>query len=144
MDLFDKMKKGLSDAGAKAKEMVDITRLNNQIGQKQREIEQLYYEIGQATFKAFQDNALSGIEAAIKDFSQEIVQKQEEIAELERNITELRSADAKAPEAQSPETESNEAPDQKVCPSCGQVSPLKPSFALLAATSFKIPDQYCR
>jgi len=121
VDLFDKMKKGLNDAGAKAKDMVDITRLSNQIGQKQREIEQLYYEIGQATFKAFQDNALSGIEAAIKDFSQEIVQKQEEIAELERNITELRSADAKAPEAQSPETESNEAPDQKVCPSCGQV-----------------------
>lgn len=121
MDLFDKMKKGLSDAGAKAKEMVDITRLNNQIGQKQKEIEQLYYEIGQATFKAFQDNALSGIKAAIKDFSQEIVQKQEEIAELERNITEIRNADAKAPEAQSPETESVEAPDQKVCPSCGQV-----------------------
>jgi DNA repair exonuclease SbcCD ATPase subunit len=121
VDLFDKMKKGLSDAGAKAKEMVDITRLNNQIGQKQKEIEQLYYEIGQATFKAFQDNALSGIKAAIKDFSQEIVQKQEEIAELERNITEIRNADAKAPEAQSPETESGEAPDQKVCPSCGQV-----------------------
>ena len=131
MDFFDKMKKGLSDAGAKAKDMVDITKLNNHIGQKQREIEQLYNQIGQATFKAVQDNALSSIEEAAKGFSQEIVKKQEEIAELEREIAEIRKADGNAPEAKSPEakspetgspkTGSDEAPDQKVCPTCGQV-----------------------
>ncbi len=126
MDFFDKMKKGLSDAGAKAKDMVDITKLNNHIGQKQREIEQLYNQIGQATFKAVQDNALSSIEEAAKGFSQEIVKKQEEIAELEREIAEIRKADDNAPEAKSPETGSpktgsDEAPDQKVCPTCGQV-----------------------
>jgi hypothetical protein len=117
---LDKVKKGLSDAGDKAKDMVEITRLNSQVGQKQREIEQLYIKIGQATFKAFQDNTLSGIEAAIKDFSQEIVQKQQEIVELERNIAGIKSGDAKAPEAQGQETMSAEAADQKVCP-CGQV-----------------------
>lgn len=131
MDFFDKMKKGLSDAGAKAKDMVDITKLNNHIGQKQREIEHLYNQIGQATFKAVQDNALSSIEEAAKGFSQEIVKKQEEIAELEREIAEIRKADGNAPEAKSPEakspetgspkTGSDEAPDQKVCPTCGQV-----------------------
>jgi chromosome segregation ATPase len=126
VDFFDKMKKGLSDAGAKAKDMVDITKLNNHIGQKQREIEQLYNQIGQATFKAVQDNALSSIEEAAKGFSQEIVKKQEEIAELEREIAEIRKADDNAPEAKSPETGSpktgsDEAPDQKVCPTCGQV-----------------------
>jgi chromosome segregation ATPase len=131
VDFFDKMKKGLSDAGAKAKDMVDITKLNNHIGQKQREIEQLYNQIGQATFKAVQDNALSSIEEAAKGFSQEIVKKQEEIAELEREIAEIRKADGNAPEAKSPEakspetgspkTGSDEAPDQKVCPTCGQV-----------------------
>jgi predicted nucleic acid-binding Zn-ribbon protein len=131
VDFFDKMKKGLSDAGAKAKDMVDITKLNNHIGQKQREIEQLYNQIGQATFKAVQDNALSSIEEAAKGFSQEIVKKQEEIAELEREIAEIRKADdnapkAKSPEVKSPETESpktgsDEAPDQKVCTTCGQV-----------------------
>jgi len=131
VDFFDKMKKGLSDAGAKAKDMVDITKLNNHIGQKQREIEHLYNQIGQATFKAVQDNALSSIEEAAKGFSQEIVKKQEEIAELEREIAEIRKADGNAPEAKSPEakspetgspkTGSDEAPDQKVCPTCGQV-----------------------
>jgi chromosome segregation ATPase len=126
VDFFDKMKKGLSDAGAKAKDMVDITKLNNHIGQKQREIEHLYNQIGQATFKAVQDNALSSIEEAAKGFSQEIVKKQEEIAELEREIAEIRKADDNAPEAKSPETGSpktgsDEAPDQKVCPTCGQV-----------------------
>ena len=89
--------------------------MDRHIDQKKREIEQLYNKIGQATFKALQDNALSDIEAAIKDFSQEIVQKQQESAELERNITEIRSADAKAPEAQSPEPKSadTKAPEAK-------------------------------
>jgi len=90
---FDQVKKGLGDAGAKAKEMVDVTRLNNQIGQKQKEIEQIYIKIGQAAFKAMQDNTLPEIETSIKDFGQEIIQKQQEIAELERNIAEIKSAE---------------------------------------------------
>jgi DNA repair exonuclease SbcCD ATPase subunit len=120
LDLLDKMKKGLSDAGAKAKDMVETTRLSNQIGQKQREIERLYNKIGQVAFKSFQDQALSDIEASIKDLSQEIVQKQQEITELERNITEIRSTDD-VPEAQSPENKSDEDLNQKVCSACGQV-----------------------
>jgi len=93
MDLFDKVKKGIGDAGAKAKEMVDVTRLNTQIGQKQKEIEQLYIKIGQAAFNALQDNTLSEIEASIKDFGQGIIQKQQEIAGLERDIAEIKNAE---------------------------------------------------
>ena len=93
MDLFDKVKKGIGDAGVKAKEMVDITRLNTQIGQKNKEIEQLYIKIGQAAFNAMQDNTLSEIETSIKDFGQEIIQKQQEIAVLEHDIAEIKSAE---------------------------------------------------
>jgi division protein CdvB (Snf7/Vps24/ESCRT-III family) len=139
MDLFDKMKKGISDAGAKAKDMVEITRLNNQIGQRQRDIEQVYNKIGQAVFKAFQDNTLLEIEEAIKDFSQEIVQKQQEIAELESNITENKSTDTNAPyvpETQSPETRGDQDPDQKVCPTCGQVSASETKFCPACGNKF--------
>jgi len=127
VDLFDKVKKGISDAGAKAKEMVDVTRLNNQIGQKQKEIEELYIKIGQAAFQAMQDSTLSEIEASIKDFSQEIIQKQQEITELERNIAEIKSIESKSAESKNADVQGQVVcpcgqvvtPETKFCPACG-------------------------
>jgi hypothetical protein len=91
MDLLDKMKKGINEAGSKAKDMVDITRLNGQIGQKQKEIEQLFIKIGESTFKAVQDSAMAGLETVVQGFCQSIVQKQQEISELEQNIAEIKN-----------------------------------------------------
>jgi hypothetical protein len=72
LSFLDKMKKGLTEAGSKAKEMVDVGRLSLQIDHKRKEIEQLYAKIGEKTFQYIQANDMTNLVADVEGFCREL------------------------------------------------------------------------
>jgi hypothetical protein len=52
---FNKMKKGVNDAGSMAKAMVDANRFKMQISQLKKEIETKYIELGKLTYVGAQN-----------------------------------------------------------------------------------------
>lgn len=115
MAFLDKMKKGLTEAGSKAKEMVDVGRLSLQIDHKRKELEQLYAKIGEKTFQCVQANDMVNLEADVEGFCREIIQKRHEISELEQNISDIKN--------------------KKTC-SCGQSVPIEAKFCPFCGNKF--------
>ncbi|WP_049917358.1 MULTISPECIES: zinc ribbon domain-containing protein [Bacillota] len=107
MGFFDKLKEGASKAADKAKESVEVVRLNSQISAKRKDIEKNYIQIGEAVFQANLSNDLTAAEPAITKSSEQIVALQQEIDELEEKIMEIK--------------------DEKDCV-CGKVVPIDTKF----------------
>ncbi|GGG91107.1 zinc ribbon domain-containing protein [Paenibacillus radicis (ex Gao et al. 2016)] len=107
MGFFDKLKEGASKAADKAKDSVEVVRLNSQISAKRKDIEKHYIQIGEAVFQANLSHDLSAAEPAITTFSEQIVALQQEIDELEEKIMEIK--------------------DEKDCV-CGKVVPIDTKF----------------
>lgn len=107
MGFLDKLKEGASKAADKAKETVEITRLNNQISGKKKDIERGYAKIGETVFQAYVAGDLSVAEPEIQTISQDIISMQKDISALELKIKETRN--------------------EKDCV-CGKVVPLEAKF----------------
>lgn len=107
MGFFNKIKDSAVKAADKAKDSVEVVRLNSQIATKRKEIEKLYLQIGEAVFEAYQANELSIAEQLIHKNSQIIVTLQTEIEEIEVKVRALK--------------------DEKDCV-CGQVLTLDAKF----------------
>ncbi|WP_409344049.1 zinc ribbon domain-containing protein [Paenibacillus sp. MBLB4367] len=91
MGFLDKLKEGASKAADKAKETVEITRLNTQISSKKRDVERNFSKMGEAVFQAYLAGDLSTAEGSISEISQEIIGWQKEITALELKIKEVKN-----------------------------------------------------
>lgn len=108
MSLFDKMKKGVSDAGSKAKTLVEVNKFRLNIQSLEAEIQERYKKIGQSVFESTSDEIGSEPtldqkeKGNIMQVCQEIRSRQLEIVELNKKILELNN--------------------QKHCDKCGRVN----------------------
>lgn len=107
MPFFDKLKQGASDTARKAKQTMEISKLNSHISAKKKEIESSYRAIGEAVFEAFTLNDASLAEELIATQSADIMRNQEDIREAESKILEMR--------------------DEKLC-DCGKTTELETKF----------------
>lgn len=112
MSFFGKMKEGAAKAAEKAKETVEVTRLNAQISSKRKEIEKLQISIGESVYQAFLASDLSGSEETVVALCAQITERHQEIAVIELKIREIKNEKTCVCGAEL-------AADTKFCPSCG-------------------------
>ena len=117
MSFFNKLKEGATKAADKAKDSVDVVRINAQISAKQKEIEKSYMIIGESVFKANAANDLAIAEQIIKAESEKIVILQQENRVLTQKIKQIK--------------------DEKTC-SCGKVVPMNAKFCASCGNKFEI------
>lgn len=89
MSIFDQIGEKISSAGqetaTKAKKFAETTKLNNRIGDYEKQISQLYFEIGKAYYeKHMQDESAEEKERIekIRDLDEEIAHCREQIRDL--------------------------------------------------------------
>ncbi|MFB9277862.1 zinc-ribbon domain-containing protein [Cohnella cellulosilytica] len=115
--ITDSVSKGVTTATEKAQQTVEITKLNNQISGKRKDIDKLYAAIGEAVYDAHLANDLSTAEALVTPKCEEITAIREEIAVLDARIKAIRNEkDCEACGKRVPE-------DTRFCPSCGYAFP---------------------
>lgn len=122
MNFLDKIKQGATKATEKAQQTVEITRINQQINGKKREIENKYTKIGEFVFEAYQNGDLSRAELPIHNISNEIKEILKEIDALEQRVQVLRNEKQCV-------CGKIVAYDTRFCPSCGhqfELEPVKP------------------
>ncbi|MFD0714315.1 zinc ribbon domain-containing protein [Paenibacillus sp. GCM10027626] len=107
MSFFDKVKQSASDAAKKAQQTVEITKLKSQISSKEKEMDDLYLNIGESVYRAHQAGGSDESEAEVAGFLKELDELQVEIQMLEERIKNIRF--------------------EKSC-SCGKVVPLDARF----------------
>jgi len=112
MSFMDKMKSGISEAGSKAKTIVEVNKLKLNNSNKQKEIEKLYQNIGRLFFL----NAVGRLEdVAESDYQSdvaEIVRLENEIEANKKQIKTLTNEKDCVCGKASPL-------DARFCPSCG-------------------------
>jgi hypothetical protein len=86
MSFMDKVKSGFSEAGSKAKTVVEVNKLKLQIGNKQKEIEKLYQNIGRAFFLNAAGRTADGAEADYTPSIENILRLEQEIEENQKQI----------------------------------------------------------
>ncbi len=112
MSFMDKVKTGFSEAGNKAKIVVEVNKFKMQIGNKQKEIEKQYQHIGRLFFLNSVGRMTDDTEADFKASVEDILRLEKEIEELQKQIKTLSNEkDCVC---------GNTAPlDARFCPSCG-------------------------
>ena len=86
MSFFDKVKQGASDAAKKAQQTVEITKLKAQISGKEKDIEKLCLQIGEAVYRGHQAGDISSTEQEVLDCCREADELHGEIKVLEERI----------------------------------------------------------
>lgn len=140
MAFFEQLGKKITDAGQgvaqQTKNLADIAKLNSAISEKEKRIEQLYYDIGVAFFNAHKNDTVAengGMIGEINTLMSEIEQCRENIkqikgvikcsncgAEIPINSTFCSACGAKTSQCDNETPVENE---EKVCPSCGAAVP---------------------
>lgn len=118
MSFFDKFKAGVSDAGNKAKILVEVNKLKLQNSGKKSDINEQLLEIGKAVYEAAEAGqwppdreSIQAYVAKIQELKFEIEQNQLQIA----NLT-----------------------DEKVCRSCGNSSAINAKFCSHCGKTFEV------
>lgn len=119
MSFFDKLKTGVSEAGNKAKVVVELNRLKMQNSSKHKEIEQQYQEIGRSVFVALTNEYETINREELQPFIQQILTLQDEI---QRNQTQMGLAG-----------------DEKQCV-CGEKVPIGTRFCSVCGYPFEVTD----
>lgn len=112
-NFFDKVKKGVSDAGSKAKTLVDINKLKAQISQINKEIDEEYKNIGQLVFNSFKDEGIEDSDEKIGEKCNAIIKKLEDIDRINKEILRLTNERTCSCGA-------SISMDAKFCPACGK------------------------
>ncbi len=115
--ITDSVSKGVTTATEKAQQTVEITKLNNQISGKRKDIDKLYAAIGEVVYDAYLANDVSVSEEQVKPKCEEISAIREEIAGLDARIKEIRN------EKDCPSCGKRVSDETKFCPSCGHAFP---------------------
>lgn len=112
MSFMDKVKSGFSEAGSKAKIVVEVNKLKLQNSNKQKEIEKLYQSIGRLFFL----NAVGTLEeVAESDYQSDVA----EIVRLENEIEENKKQIKTIANEKDCFCGKSSPLDARFCPSCG-------------------------
>jgi RNA polymerase subunit RPABC4/transcription elongation factor Spt4/uncharacterized coiled-coil protein SlyX len=120
MSLFQKLKEGATKAADKAQQTVEITRLNNQISQKWKEIDRNLFRLGQALYEAHKSGDPSAADPEIERILQENAAIEDEIFSMEARIKRMRN--------------------EKLC-SCGKIAPQDANFCPNCGKKFETGDE---
>lgn len=118
MSFFDKFKAGVSDAGNKAKTLVEINRLKLQNSGKKNDIDEQLLEIGKVVFAATEAGNWPSDQESIQDYVASIHQLK---FEIEQNLLQIANLT-----------------DEKVCRSCGNSSAINAKFCASCGQTFEI------
>jgi hypothetical protein len=88
---FQKVKDGAAKAADKAQQALELQRLNSQISTKQKEIEKVKIQIGDAVLAAFKNGSISEADHEITNLSHLIIRYEGMISDLELKIKEVKS-----------------------------------------------------
>ncbi|MFP3390052.1 zinc ribbon domain-containing protein [Brevibacillus sp. SIMBA_040] len=128
MSFLDKLKQGVTDAGQKAKTVVEINRLKLQAQDLQKQIEEKQAKIGEIVFARFSQNQAVTATPEIEGYCDEIVTIQGEIKQLQIKIKELNNEK---------ECDCGKivALETKFCPACGHQFSVPPEIIDISAVS---------
>lgn len=118
MSFFDKFKAGVSDAGSKAKTLVEINRLKLQNSGKKNDIDEQLLEIGKVVFAEVEAGKWPPDQESIRDYIANIHQLK---FEIEQNLHQIANLT-----------------DEKVCRSCGNSSAMNAKFCAHCGRTFEI------
>ncbi len=117
MAFLDIVKKGVSDAGTKAKNLVESNRLKMQITQKEKDIDEIFRNIGRIIFQSSQNKDLPDIEETVKGYCKDVLKAKHEILSFEESINQLN--------------------DEKLCV-CGKTVPKDTCFCSFCGNQFPV------
>ena len=109
---FQKIKQGAYTVTDKAQQALEITRLNALILTKKREIKGYYHRMGEMFYSGYLHQNLSPAKEDLIKYCKQIDQVNQEIAELEMKINELKNVKTCACGKSVPAA-------SQVCPECG-------------------------
>ena len=133
-------------AAKKSGELVEVTKLNVQIGQEEDKIERLYAQIGKSIYKAFAvgeetDSSVAVVCEQIKTVEININSLRDKIseiknvktcancgAEMERTQMFCSKCGERSQPAPQPEAEDVPSPEPVSCPNCGTTLPAEAEF----------------
>ncbi|MEJ9217341.1 zinc ribbon domain-containing protein [Paenibacillus glucanolyticus] len=118
MSFFDKFKAGVSDAGNKAKILVEVNRLKLQNNGKKSDIDEQLLEIGKVVFAATEAGQRPPEEESIQSYVAKIHQLN---FEIEQNLLHIANLT-----------------DEKVCRGCGNSSALNAKFCAHCGRTFEV------
>ncbi|ANA81532.1 hypothetical protein PVOR_10444 [Paenibacillus vortex V453] len=118
MSFFDKFKAGVSDAGNKAKILVEVNRLKLQNNGKKSDIDEQLLEIGKVVFAATEAGQWPPEEESIQSYVAKIHQLN---FEIEQNLLHIANLT-----------------DEKVCRGCGNSSALNAKFCAHCGRTFEV------
>jgi len=116
---FDKLKQGAQEASKKAQITVEVNRLKLQISSINKEITRLYTLIGEAVHAQISQGSAE-LPAECLEWSKNIIEKKQEIEQIESKIRELR--------------------DEYVCASCGHVNSREDKFCSECGAKIEIQE----
>ena len=124
----EKAKVAAGAAADKAKEIAEVTKLNNEISAEQKQIDKLYLDIGKLIYEKDKDDPNS----VVAEQCQRIMACEKSIADLNNKIQQIKSGDQQTANADSvqasPEVPAQEIPKKKFCPNCGAELPAEGKF----------------
>jgi hypothetical protein len=88
MAFLDDVKKFGKNISEKGKDVIEITKLNSQIGSEKDKIKDLYYKIGELVYKTFS----AGESTAYDESCVQIKEIEDKISELQAKVLELKNA----------------------------------------------------
>jgi len=115
--ITDTVSKGVTTATEKAQQTVEITKLNNQISGKRKDIDKLFASIGEAVYDAYLAKEMFAAEAKVLPKCEEISAIHDEIAALNARIKTIRN------EKDCDSCGKRVSEDTRFCPSCGHAFP---------------------
>lgn len=118
MSFFDKFKAGVSDAGNKAKILVEVNRLKLQNNGKKSDIDEQLLEIGKVVFAATEAGQWPPEEESIQSYVAKIHQLN---FEIEQNLLHIANLT-----------------DEKVCRGCGNSSAINAKFCAHCGRTFEV------
>ena len=125
----EKAKVAAGAAADKAKEIAEVTKLNNEISAEQKQIEKLYLEIGKIIFESDKNDQNS----LVAEQCQKILACEKNVAELNIKIQHLKAGDQQTVNAEPVQESqdvsvSQEAAKKKFCSNCGAELPAEGKF----------------
>ncbi|MGG1663716.1 hypothetical protein [Brevibacillus sp. NRS-1366] len=117
---MDKLKQGVTDAGQKAKTVVEINRIKNQMEEMLKLQEEKQAKIGEIVFSMFASNQPVSTNPEIEGYCHDIVTIQNEMKQLQIKSKELHN--------------------EKDC-SCGKVVALETKFCPACGHQFSMPPE---
>lgn len=120
MSFFDKFKAGVTEAGNKAMNVVEVNRLKLQNSSKQNEIDKQYQVMGKMLFEATLNESILPKEAFAVNMNRVLVLK----SEIEANLEQIEALG-----------------DGKHCKSCGSSVPAEARFCPNCGHTFETPRE---